>query len=260
MRLALALAVIFIALPASAQNLEWQDFDISVGGAAQYRPDYLGSDDYEFGFVPDAEIAWQKTLFVSTSNGAGVYIVDYPKSRFGVSVSPDFGRDEDENSQLAGMGDIDFGWRLNVFGNLYYEPFIAGAKASIALAEGAEGHTVNAYVGLRKPLTDRITGQMLLGTTWAGASWGNAYYGVDAAQSVSSGYAQYRVDSGFRDVALGGSLSYSLTPEVSLTSSARWTHLLGDVADSPLVTEEDNLTVSLGLNYRLATATTGAGH
>lgn len=252
--LLVAALALFASLPAQAQMIEWSDFDVSAGGSGQYRPDYLGSDDYEFGFAPDAEIAWQKTLFVSTRNGAGVYIVNVPSSSFGVSISPDFGRDDSTNDALTGMGDIDFGWRLNIFGDVYYEPFIAGAKASVAVGGGAEGQTVNAYVGLRKALTEQLTGQLVLGTTWAGATWGDAYYGVNATQSIATGYAQHDVDSGFRDAALGGSLSYALTPQLSLTGSARWTRLLGDVADSPIVQEQDNLTLGIGLDYQINTA------
>lgn len=244
---------LLLALPAYGQNIEWQDFDVTLGGSAIYHPDYLGSDDYEFGFAPDAELVWQKALFLSSKNGAGIYIVDYPSSRFGISIAPDFGRSDDTNPQLAGLGDVDFGWQMRVFGDLNYEPFIAGASARIGLAGGSDGQQINAYIGLRKELMENLTGQMTVGTSWAGATWGNDYYGVTAAQAASSGLPQYRVNNGFRDAALGGLLSYKLTPEVSLTGSARWTHLLGDFADSPIVSEENNLTMGLGLTYSVAT-------
>lgn len=249
-----AATALLLALPAHGQNLEWSDFDISVGAQGQYRADYLGSDNYEFGFVPRGEIAWQKTLFVSTKNGAGVYIAKDDHSTFGVSVSPDFGRDESDNDLLAGLGDIGFGWRANIFGEMYYAPFVAGAKASVALGGDAQGQVVNAYIGMREELTERITGSMTLGATWAGRTWGRAYYGINATQAVASGLAQHDVDSGFRDVALGGQVSYRLTEKFSLTGSARWTHLMGDVADSPIVEDENNLTIGIGLGYQFATS------
>lgn len=244
---------LLIALPAYGQNIEWQDFDFTLGGSALYHPDYLGSNDYEFGFAPDAEVVWQKTLFVSSKNGAGVYIVDYPHSRFGVSIAPDFGRSEDTNPRLAGLGDVDFGWQMRVFGDLTYEPFIVGASARLGFAGGSDGQMILAYAGLRKELIPNLIGQMTVGTSWAGATWGNEYYGVNAAQAASSGLPQYRVNNGFRDAALSGSLSYKLTPAVALTGSARWTHLLGDVADSPIVEETNNLTLGLGLTYSMTT-------
>lgn len=256
--LAAATALLF-ALPAHGQNLEWNDFDISVGGAGLYTPDYLGSDDYEFDFMPDVEVMYKKTAFVSTRNGAGIYLTNTLHGRFGVSVSPDFGRDEDDNDRLTGLGDIDLGMRVNVFGEISYEPFFVGAKASAAAGGGAEGQLLNGYVGLRKQLTETTTGQMTLGTTWAGRTWGREYYGINAAQSAASGLAQHEVDSGFRDVALGGMVNYRLSDKLTLTGIARWTHLLGDVADSPIVEDENNLTVGIGLGYKFSTAVIGPG-
>jgi len=254
-----AVAALFFAIPAHAQNLEWSDFDIYVGAQGQYSADYLGSDDYEFSVSPEAEVVWQKHLFVSTRNGAGVYLFNDPRFKLGVSAGPDFGRDEDDNDRLTGLGDIDLGWRGHVFGEVNYEPFVAGARGSFAFGGDAEGQTINAYVGLRKQLTERMTGQMTLGTTWASGTWGTQYYGINAAQSAASGLAQHDVGSGFRDVALGGSVAYMLTEKFRLTGSARWTHLMGDVADSPIVEEENNLTLGIGLGYQFSTAKMGPG-
>lgn len=254
-----ALCTLF-ALPAFAQSLEWDDFDISLGGSGQYRADYLGSDDYEFGFAPRGEISWKKAVFVSTRNGAGIYVFNDPHFQMGAAIAPDFGRKEDTNSRLTGLGDIETGARLNIFADVWYAPFIAGAKANLGFNVGdADGQFFNFYAGLRKDLTERLTGQMTIGTTWANTDWNQLYYGVTAAQSASSGLAAYTPGDGFRDAALGGELTYRMTPDFNLIGSARWTHLMGDVADSPIVQDKDNLTLGLGLSYQLSTAKTGAG-
>ena len=182
------------------------------------------------------------------------YLFNDNHFRLGVSASPDFGRDEDDNDRLTGLGDIDLGWRGNLFGEVFYEPFVAGAKASFAFGGDAEGQTVNAYVALREQLTERIRGQMTLGTTWASGTWGTQYYGINALQSAASGLAQHDVGSGFRDIGVGGTVSYFITPELSINGSARWTHLLGDVANSPIVEEDNNLTLGVGLAWQINTA------
>lgn len=252
--------VCMTALPAQAQNLEWQDFDISAGGSVQYRPDYLGSDDYDVGFTPNLEASWQHVLFLSARNGAGVYLVDYPASRFGVSIMPDFGRDDSSNSRLNGLGDIGFGWNVKIFGEMNYEPFIAGAVGTLAVGGDAQGQTVAGYAGFREPLNEKLTSEVTLGTTWASATWGRAYYGVTTAQAVASGLPVHGVSSGLRDASLTGKLTYALSPQLSMTGTARWSRLLGDVAESPIVAEKDALMLGMGLDYKFATATRDPGN
>jgi outer membrane scaffolding protein for murein synthesis (MipA/OmpV family) len=71
-----------------------------------------------------------------------------------------------------------------------------------------------------------------------------SFYGVNAAQAVASGLARYAPDAGFKDVSAGSTASIDLTERWTLLLTGRYTHLIGDAADSPIVESENHLAVS----------------
>jgi outer membrane scaffolding protein for murein synthesis (MipA/OmpV family) len=244
-------SALLLSTPASAQilSVKASDFDVRVGGAVTYAPDYLGSDDYELGFQPDAELSFQKVLFLSTRNGAGVYIFNDHTTRFGVGLAPNFGREESDNSRLNGLGDIDFGGDLNIFLEGNFEPFSLGMSGRVGVLGDAVGTVISVYAGYRQPITEQLTGRVRTTLSWADDRWTEDYFGINAAQSAASGLPVFDTSDGISTASVSAGLSYAITPSVSLTGTARYTRLLGDAADSPITDSADQLSFLLGAAY-----------
>ena len=72
------------------------------------------------------------------------------------------------------------------------------------------------------------------GLTLANAEHMQSYFGVTAAQSVTSGYAAYKAEGGARAARVSLALSHAFSARTSVTAGLSVTTLLGDAQDSPL--------------------------
>ncbi len=74
-------------------------------------PDYEGSDDYTVMPLPFVEISWQDRIRLTTEGGPGIYATPFMTDglRFDLGVRYDFGRSEDDNDALKGLGDLEVG-------------------------------------------------------------------------------------------------------------------------------------------------------
>ncbi|HSA82816.1 MAG TPA: MipA/OmpV family protein, partial [Geminicoccaceae bacterium] len=62
----------------------------------------------------------------------------------------------------------------------------------------------------------------------------SSYFGIDAADAARSGLDQFNADEGFKDVSVGGALTYRYD-RLSVSLLANYARLIGDAADSPVV-------------------------
>jgi outer membrane protein len=75
---------------------------------------------------------------------------------------------------------------------------------------------------------------------------------VTAAQSAASvaGLAAYDADAGIKDVYFGLTTNVPLSDVWTLKLSGRYSRLVGDASDSPIVEDENQFFGGLGLSYR----------
>ena len=92
-----------------------------------------------------------------------------------------------------------------------------------------------------------------ISTTWADDNYTQTFYGVTATQSARSGMQQYTAESGFKDAGITLDLDYRLTENWSVTGRVGYKRMLGDAADSPLVSDrgsEDQFSTGIFVSYR----------
>lgn len=231
------------------------DWVFRVGAAGTYGPEFEGADEYEFGLFPLIEVEYQERYFLSTARGAGIVLLDRETVQLDVAVGYDFGRDEDDSSDLDGLGDVDGGAVVNVGAEFspFQETFPGlsfGADFSHQFTGDDVGFTLGADVGYRFRAGQRVMLRPSIGTVYASGEHMDAYFGVSSAQSAGSGLAEYDPGSGFKSV--GGSLSlfYQFTRNWGGRAVLGYDRLIGDAADSPIVRDEDQFQAILGLAYR----------
>jgi outer membrane scaffolding protein for murein synthesis (MipA/OmpV family) len=120
--------------------------------------------------------------------------------------------------------------------------FIATPERSLGVGVQLEGDVANGhgylispYLSGRQRLMAGLTVAGNLSTTWASESYMSDYFGVDSADARRSGLDRHNADAGIKDVSLGLSLGYDITPNWQVSLLGRYARLLGDAADSPIV-------------------------
>ena len=108
---ALCMAVAATAQSARAQDDRPADWSFTLGAGAMYAPDYEGSNDYEVSPVPVIEVSWRDRVWLTTTDGVGLFASPFQTEalRVDLGVEYDFGRKEDDNAALKGLGDLEGG-------------------------------------------------------------------------------------------------------------------------------------------------------
>lgn len=236
----------------SAQDAKGSKWSVVVGGGGAYVPDYEGSDDYELQPFPFVSIVYDDLVFINGPS-LGVNLVDIEGLRAGPIARYSFGRDEDDNNALDGLGDTDDSIELGGFVNYSVGIWSAGLTVVQDVAGGHEGLLAEASTGLNVPLTEDLTSSLEASATWASSDYMETYFGVSPGQSARSGLRQFEADAGFKDAAVTLGLDYRITESIGVSGRAQYKRLLEDAADSPIVDDEgsaDQFFGGLFLTYR----------
>lgn len=186
-------------------------------------------------------------ITLTDTNGRGAF-------RAGPLLNWRMARDQDDDSDLRGLGDVKSG--VDLGGSASYE---YGRLSLNLLGRKNVSHTeLGANIELAARYKMRLpTGTMVNfgpSVSWASAEYMRAYFGVTTDQSRRSGLAAYTPSSGIKDFGLSAMAMHRLGAAWSLVGMGGYTRLVGDAADAPLVKERgsaNQMRVGIGISYRL---------
>ena len=236
------------------------DAVFELGAGAMVSPDYEGSDDYKpaplwslrLGNLYDPETYVSLVGTTLRSN-----LLPSEHWRLGVTARyvKDYGDVDDD--RVKDIHDTESAFLVG--GTLGYD-LLAGLRQDAvleldALADAAHGngYTLTPRFRFRTPVSDRLLFEATASGTWASGDYMENFFSVSPGDAARSGLRPYDASSGFKDVAFGASLTYSLTSHWSLTGLASYARLLGDAADSPIVDDRGSENQGVGallLSYR----------
>lgn len=229
-------------------------WSLTVGALGAATPDYEGSNDYRFLGAPLIDLRYRDIAFFSSRDGLGVSVVRIGGFNAGPLLRVRFGRDQDDNDALRGLGDVGATVEAGFFANYRINGFNFGIKGGQGLNGGGHrGAEVRADASYNARLAERWRFSIGPSITWASDNYMDSFFGVNQTQSARSGYAVYNPGGGFKDVGLGGSVTWLITDQIALTGIAEVKELLNDAADSPIVNQAGSSTqgfVGLALAYR----------
>lgn len=231
------------------------DWYLTVGATGMMMPKFDGSKDYMFRASPIVSLgkAGEGPRFTSRNDNISLSLIDDGNIRAGATGKLIFGRDDDDASELEGWGDIPFGGEAGVFMEFYPTDWMrvrAEVRHGIKSHNGVVGDlSVDAF----KDVTDtiRISGGPRL--SMASARYFDAYYGLNAAESVVSGLSEYEPDGGLKSLGVGGAVTWKTTDQLTTSLFGEYSRLMGPAADSSLVKEagsRDQFTVGLSAAYK----------
>ena len=92
--------------------------------------------------------------------------------------------------------------------------------------------------GYRIPVNDKFDMKLGAHVTWADDDYMDTYFDVSNSDAARSGLSRYDADAGFKDVT--GTLFVHFTPgqKWGLAAFGKYSRLLGDAEDSPVVSDE----------------------
>jgi outer membrane protein len=228
---------------------------MTVGLGAAIVPEYMGSDEVRALPVIVADYQHASGFFASTVNGIGYKNKAGPLA-FSAALGFEPSRSDRDHGlyrgsdALKGMGEIKAS-AIGVFGVGYeFDGGIGvGLRAMVALSNRERGNSYE--FGAQAPLLKGEANQvgMFVSATYSDKKNMQAFYGVTAAQSVSSGYKRYDTKAGISRVNVGLNWNHKLNKQWSVNSMAGAVTLLGDAADSPLAKRKTAPMLAVTLNY-----------
>ncbi|MBB5190135.1 outer membrane protein [Silvimonas terrae] len=241
---------------ATPQDLPDDGLHYSLGFGAFVAPKYAGASDshvipaplfgvrydrFFLGTVPDANVPF----------GIGAYLDRDNAIRVGVALSADLvkPRKSSDDARLTGMPDIERTAHATVFAsyNLAWLSVVSSATQDIGGKDQGATATLD-VLGKYRP-TEQLTFTAGPGVTWGSSQYNQTFYGVTAADSASSGLAQYTPGSGLAAVRFSVGAMYQLDKDWTLGARIGATRLPGDVGDSPIVEKKNQMTYGVFTNY-----------
>ncbi len=214
--------------------------NIRLGLGPAISPEYEGSDDYDIGIKPLISFQYRDLIVLDNNNirinlfGAdGLFRSESFKA--GPLLKVDFGRDESDSPDLAGMGDVGTGIELGLFASYTIDQ----TRARIRWVQDVTGgHSGMKFIGDIRTFIYKSDKLAVIGSvisTWADNDYMQSYFGVTVQQSQRSGMSEFNAGSGVKDATLALNANYSINNHWAFLANIGYSRLLGDAKNSPLV-------------------------
>jgi outer membrane scaffolding protein for murein synthesis (MipA/OmpV family) len=239
-----ALLMALAAGPAAAGGVHdifddpWQ-----VGGFVYVSPSFEGSRSYDtiaFPFVAPAGIGGDGMIQIKGADDVRWRLLQANGFEFGALGGYRFGRDGSDVTNVS-VGNVDGGLVLGAFATYRTGPLAFSVSYHHQVTGDDTGGLVRFGVEHTAQLSQRVKLTTGVGTNYATQEYMTAFFGVPGT---------YAPDAGFKDVFVGATATIDLSDRWSLLLIGRYSHLMGDAADSPIVETDNQLYGGLALSYK----------
>ena len=261
---------------------------ILLGAGAGFEPLYEGSKEYRAFPFPivsyDSGMPGPRRFEFRSLDDIRFHALRKGGFSIGPIAGYRFGRDEADSARLSGLGDIDGGLVLGGFASYDFvtdqgvtwgadvglstqvsgDAFDAGRFAGVALPVNVRnrlgvgygyGYEVDFGLSNEIAVNDRLNIATRIGATYASDDYMRTYFGVGAAQAVSSAamgnsVPAFTASSGLKNAYVNVDQTYQLTDRIQLQSGLGYSRLLNDAARSPATESVHQFSGTIGAAYR----------
>lgn len=230
--------------PASS---EWS---VGLGLGAAWSAEYRGADSYETKGVPWFQ-ARKGRFSINPVTGLSYDLLKTQNWTLASSLSYAAGRDN--AGALARFEDVHGSVMAGAIVSWSSGHWQVNGDVAAPVSGDLEGVRVRAYLRYRGQISERLSYGFGPGASWGSSNWNQALFDVSTSDAARSGLNTYRTEGDFVRASMNGRLTYQLTPLLSVSTIARYSRLLADAADSPIVADVGNANQWLGsviLNYQ----------
>jgi outer membrane scaffolding protein for murein synthesis (MipA/OmpV family) len=223
---------------------------ITVGAGLINSTRYIGSNERRYRAMPTFNAQWKNGWFAGFPRGVGYNFSDRPHMEYGLRLTADMGRKQNASAALNGLGNISPRAELGAFYNF---PLSRQIKIDTALRYGAgqdsKGMLLDLGMNYRVPYNDAQSFLFGIKTSYANRNYMQSYFGVDATQSVDSGYAQYTPGAGIREVDLTAGHMYKLDKQWMVMTGLTYGRLGSVAKGAPMTRSNAHNSVYIQANY-----------
>lgn len=213
--------------------------------------EYLGSSERRTWVLPAIDYQWASGWFAGTANGIGYRFAAPDKLQWGLRLTLDAGRSDNDVPALFGMGAIPVRPELGAFLNfLITDEWFITSSLRYGSGRDRDGIQVDLGAGYAVQLAPRWRLGAGAAATYVNAAYMQAFYGVDATQAAATGYAPYAPGAGWRDLRGTIALTYFFDARWSLTGSMMLRALQDGPKGSPVVDETMPWSGLLAVGYQ----------
>lgn len=210
--------------------------------------EYQGSEDYSLVpmIVSNFQLAGVEMEVEGLVTRAKLY--DSKAISLGISAEVDFGRDKEvENETVQALTEIDMAINFGVYAAYEKSSVILeddSLEFRASLFSDVSGVHDGAYLTVGTtytlPLYIPWRFEFELESTYASSDYMSTYFGIDATDSMLSGYSPYEASSSLRDITFSTNIGLFLNPEWGAFLRLSVTELQGDAKNSPIVLDGDS--------------------
>lgn len=232
-----------------------------VGLLVGAAPDYLGSQYYKGVAAPYIKYTFSGTNRYLTLRATelSVNLIDHPWFRFGPVLNYRTERAHVENDQVDRMTKID----AAIEGGAYVgiecidksnprRRFLSALQWTADMSGAYNGWLVTGLVRGWQPISESWDIGFGISSTYGDSAYTSTYFGVNTIDAINSGLPRFAASAGFRDVSAIPAVVYHVNQNWHIAGGVRYTRLLGDAAQSPVVDNvgsKDQWIVGAGLLY-----------
>lgn len=228
---------------------------LTIGVGVGWLPDYEGSDDSRFSPIPAANGTIAGMSFTVLGNRASLDLIPNVADRdwdfqFGPVAAVNLNRtnrDAIEDRRVRALGEIDTAVEVGGYVGIGKTGLITSDydKLSVSLSYRHDVTKIhrtgiwNPSINYTTPLSTKALVGIFASAEFVEDRYARRYFGVTPTGSVASGLPAYRPEGGQKDITFGSLFTYALTGDLTkgmaLVAGGTYRKLLGDFADSPIV-------------------------
>ena len=221
---------------------------IRVGAVVISGQRYQGASEQKVSAVPGVFIHASNGLFADPLNGVGYSFEPIGNLQYGLRVNLETGRSVE--TTLPGFEKINARANPGAFANYTVNDNLTLRSAlRLGMGDGADGSLLH-LGGSYKVLQAGFLGVSLNASLkFADSNYMQSYFGVSAAQSAASGLKSYQPSAGIAAAKVGLTAGTPLSRQIFVFANLSVQRLMGDAANSPIVSKKTQPTAFIGGVY-----------
>jgi MipA family protein len=254
-------AVTFVAtglMACTANSAELGDFynlglpptetAIRVGGVVLSGQRYQGASEQKVSAVPGIFLHASNGLFADPLNGIGYSFEPQGNLQYGLRVNLETGRSVE--TTLPGFEKIKARANPGAFANYTVNDKLTLRSAlRLGMGEGADGSLLHLGGSYKAFQAGFFSVSLNASLKYADSNYMQSYFGVTPAQSAASGLKAYQPSAGFAAAKVGVTAGTPLSRQIYVFSNLSLQRLMGDAANSPIVSKKTQPTAFIGGVY-----------
>ncbi|MBM7324840.1 MipA/OmpV family protein [Agrobacterium sp. S2] len=225
-----------------------RNWNLILGAGGSFEPEYEGSKDFKPSPLPVFLFTYGEWLSIDPT-GVSVSAFKYDGFELSARVGYESGRDEDDGDLLRGLGEVDFAATVGGKASYSWNGFELYGTIDQTI-DGSESLIGTIGAEYKTPVTERLILGAAVEAIVANDKHMESYFSINADQSAKSGLPEYEAKAGLKRVDLSASATYLLSKNWMVQAEASVGFLTGDAADSPIVEEKAQPSVSLFVGYK----------